>query len=148
MLFRIRKKIEKKTFAEKWNRFFDTSSKSFNHKERSLLILIFIICVAHFTLDVQSLIFKPCLFRLWVCFHYTLFELLHLCTVYHVIIIIATMRSIIDVTFTSNGCHILFIDDIFLHWSHYCVYLWLPSPLSSKSSLNRQLMLIYVAGSL
>ena len=49
----------------------DTSSKRFNHEERSLWILFFILCVAYFARDVQSLrhvFILPC--DKIVCFYY------------------------------------------------------------------------------
>ena len=105
----------------------DNSSKSFNHEERCLWILFFIMCKAHFARDVRSLIFKTYVnFVLWRN------DLFLLCVVkwlqsrivvtYYYDIL---TRNIMDVTYTSHY-------DIVFNWSYSCVYACMPMlPLST-----------------
>ena len=48
-----------------------------------------------------------------ICFHYASLALLHLCIVCDIVINIIIMCNLINVIFTSGGCHVLFIHDVF-----------------------------------
>ena len=94
-----------------------TSSKSINDEEKSLKILFFIMYVAHFASDIQSVIFETYVYFVCdviiYCCSYILFVMYNYYIVTH---------NIIDVMFTSNGHHMLFINDMFLNRSYSCVY--------------------------